>query len=550
MNRLSLVGLWAGLWAVGAVVAVGNAALGQSVSSEANRAVAPAPEELHGPALKLAWKAEVPLIDRSDAVALVQLVEDQVFVQLRSGWILAFDAATGTPLWKQKLHNDFVTVFPVAVNPKFVFVQNGTRFFAFERRNGTELFVKDLPTVPAVAPIADAENVYLSLGNDKIVKLHLPRTEALAIEKLELNLSTEYQMPRQRSIALTATKLEDERLKPVTLAAVSSQASLVGSRTPSLTVVPTLRPPYTSVGSRTPSIGLAQSLRAPYSMDSVRSPSIAGIPRLNQLALITAERPKGPQPTLEWEFAAYGRIEGTPMQLENLLFFPIGGRELTALLKKKEARKEHLFYHRELPSTLAVPMTQYGDVAIVASRDAYVRAYNLFFGRELWRENIIGVTTRKPYVTDDAVFLVTSNGLVKLDLQTGRTLWRRENVKADRILAINPMYIYALDRVGELYIYNRQTGDELTSLNLRNFSVATSNEQDDRLFLASPDGLLICLRHEDLVKPVLLNRFALPNWQANDKKDAIAPAAPKDKDPALPPEGKEKDKESSKEADA
>src|SRR5687768_8900927 len=82
----------AGLVLAGALVA--------APSSVYTLAVAPDRADLDRLNLRAEWTAHLPLAGRQDGVAMVQVVdESQVFVQLRSGLLLALDPNTGAQQW-------------------------------------------------------------------------------------------------------------------------------------------------------------------------------------------------------------------------------------------------------------------------------------------------------------------------------------------------------------------------------------------------------------------------------------------------------------------
>src|SRR5438128_6587354 len=63
----------------------------------------PSREDLGRLNLKLAWRVYLPLDRRRDGIFSVQLADDQVLVQTRSGAIVALNAADGSTLWRAPL---------------------------------------------------------------------------------------------------------------------------------------------------------------------------------------------------------------------------------------------------------------------------------------------------------------------------------------------------------------------------------------------------------------------------------------------------------------
>ena len=56
--------------------------------------------------------------------------------------------------------------------------------------------------------------------------------------------------------------------------------------------------------------------------------------------------------------------------------------------------------------------------------------------------------------------------------------------------------MFGTDSTGNVVILNRADGRSLGTLSLRPFSVRLENDRTDRLFLATPSGLVVCLREQ------------------------------------------------------
>jgi hypothetical protein len=67
-------------------------------------------------------------------------------------------------------------------------------------------------------------------------------------------------------------------------------------------------------------------------------------------------------------------------------------------------------------------------------------------------------------------------------------------------------YVYALDRQGKLLVIDADRGTTLSSLDVSAFTLPVTNERNDRLYLASNSGLLLCMRDRLKVVPVLLQK--------------------------------------------
>ena len=148
-----------------------------------SRAVPPEKAALDRLNLKTEWTLYLPVEGRRDSIEMVQTFDDQIFVQTRTGLLVAIDARTGKILWTAALGNGgYSNVYPVAVNSQFVFVSHVTQLYAFYRFTGVVEFTTDLGTPPTAGLAADNDSVYATLatrpgaaGVERIAAYNIPR---------------------------------------------------------------------------------------------------------------------------------------------------------------------------------------------------------------------------------------------------------------------------------------------------------------------------------------------------------------------------------------
>lgn len=131
-----------------------------------------------------------------------------------------------------------------------------------------------------------------------------------------------------------------------------------------------------------------------------------------------------------------------------------------------------------------------------------------------------------------------------------RAAWERRGVYGE-LLALTPKRIILRDSNGSAYIVGRGTGDELLSpvemlnsagLDLRPFKLSFTNEANDRVYMASPQGLIICLREINLVQPVPLRAKSehpfgyVPELDGSGAAKSETPTPP-EPDPSVPDAG-------------
>ena len=115
--------------------------------------------------LRTEWVQYLPVEGTRDTLAQVQTLDDQVFVQSRSGALVVLDALTGRIQWAARLGNGADgNSYPVAANSQFVFVAHVTQLYAFYRYTGVVEFVAELGTPPTAGLACDEQAVFCVLG--------------------------------------------------------------------------------------------------------------------------------------------------------------------------------------------------------------------------------------------------------------------------------------------------------------------------------------------------------------------------------------------------
>lgn len=124
-------------------------------------------------------------------------------------------------------------------------------------------------------------------------------------------------------------------------------------------------------------------------------------------------------------------------------------------------------------------------------------------------------------VAGNDIFAVTSAGrLYAINGKDGSEKWQLPIGKA-KILAITPTRLYGVTVDGGLAVVNRQSGQvEVTpeqsiqsfGVDLKNFPAHMTNDKNDRIYLASEDGILLCLRELGKVNPTPLRDPKLPRF--------------------------------------
>ncbi len=420
----------------GLVFAVSGISSGQQ-NNVYSKAVPPEKAALDRLNLRTEWSVVVPVEGNRDTLTQVQTIDDQVFVQTRAGFLFAIDARTGQVQWAAKLGNgSYGNSYPVAANANFVFCAHVTKLYAFYRYSGVTEFVAELGSPPTTGLAADDQSVYCVLGvrpgnagAHRVAVYDMPRA---------ITVNEPVKGPAD-SLAQGAKKADtnpvDDLLKrysPGTFGASNDAFDPVvrpriletptggyaGSKTPSLSVLPSVVPPY-SLDNRAPAVSLntLPSLRQPYKLRQEsgkyiqQTPSLGVIPPSVAASLILSNlRPNAVEPPLRWEYGLTSRILYPTILTPTRAWVITDDNIILAINKRSEAGKVVTEVKERLTSLIAAPpaasgVTQYvplGNGSLVAVEAS---SGNLEGGASVkWRAVPGGINNRTPFVTKTHVY--------------------------------------------------------------------------------------------------------------------------------------------------
>jgi len=538
-----------------------------------SRAIPPDKAAMEKLNLKIEWTAFIPVEGRRDTLTQIQTFDDQIFVQTRTGLLIVGDALTGRLQWTVQLGNGgYANSYPVAVNSQYVFVAHVTKLHAFHRYTGVVEFITDLGSPPTTGLAADETGVYCvvgmrtgSSGAHRVAVYNLPRPIAIpdapkgpanpnlppvkdpkAVNPVD-NLMTRY-APAYMSRTNTPDDFgSSNRAKPQEVPV----GGMTGSRTPSLTALPRITPPYTLTNEvYAPSISVLPSLRQPYRLrtdnqrDIQQSPSIGTIPPSVAASLLLSDlRPKNIEPPLRWEYGLTSRILYPAFLTPTRVWVMTDGKIIDAL-NKTDKKVE---VQEPVADPISAPAGQAGLMAYVPLGSGYLVSVdassgNLAGGANIyWRTPVGGICNRTPFVTDTRVYASGDNsGVVCVDRKSGEIVWRSDDA-ADRLIAANQEFVYIRDRQGKFLVYDakratdpaRKRSAPLSGVDLSEFNVHIVNTASDRVYLAADNGLVVCMRDmspkyarpvricpEPLVNPPGREGVVTPGKDGEPKKDS------------------------------
>ena len=160
--------------------------------------------------------------------------------------------------------------------------------------------------------------------------------------------------------------------------------------------------------------------------------------------------------------------------------------------------------------------------------------------KQAWRVTLPYRPGAGPLVGGDTVAIsLGGDGIMAFSAAKGRERWR--SCHAGRLVSINGTRVWCIDAVGRLSSLDLATGMPAEWMCLGSFTLPVVNTVDDRLILASPDGLLVSLAPRRTVSVVPPPAPPEPNWKPGEESPALAPEAvePSGEEPAAESESTE-----------
>lgn len=141
---------------------------------------------------------------------------------------------------------------------------------------------------------------------------------------------------------------------------------------------------------------------------------------------------------------------------------------------------------------------------LMATDDNRLYSVNLTRGDMKWNYSFSRSVKQKPVVVDDNVYvIVDGQGVICLSLATGRPIkvdppnglygnWSVLGITS--VVAVGEKNVYGIDLTNRLVVMDRPTGAVRGRISVDQYKLRHSNHLTDRLYLASQDGVVLCLK--------------------------------------------------------
>lgn len=233
-----------------------------------------------------------------------------------------------------------------------------------------------------------------------------------------------------------------------------------------------------------------------------------------------------------WYFQSVGRIFHSPSASGKLVSWPTNRGYLYA----GQATSPRVLYRIQTQSPATTPPTEAAPLVYIATADGHVYCFEHLNGHEKWRYSMGFPATGRPAAVGERLYVASSEPrLHALDTKTGKEFWSIDGVTGFAAQGVHN--VYGLDDLGRVVVCDKADGHFVGMLpGLRYESVF--NDQSDRLFLVSRNGLVQCLRERDAVEPTMYRQEIEQETEETEEPSpettptVVSPTVPESETPA------------------
>jgi outer membrane protein assembly factor BamB len=251
-----------------------------------------------------------------------------------------------------------------------------------------------------------------------------------------------------------------------------------------------------------------------------------------------------------------GRIEGYPLGDQKIApwFYQSFGKAMVPPLATPESvvwttANGHLYvgnsndlvmrYRLETGSDIVAPPSYHRPFVYVGTVAGNLYAMNELTGARQWRYATGFPITRAPAAIGDRVYIASEQpALHCIDAIKGDRLWEAPNVV--QFAAASKNRIYCVDDLGAFVVLNATSGATLARISSGSPVKTMVNDQTDRIYMFSPEGMVVCLHEAGAIEPLYHNPRPVEKEKAAPAEKAPPSAAAKSAEPTEKPAARPK----------
>jgi len=146
--------------------------------------------------------------------------------------------------------------------------------------------------------------------------------------------------------------------------------------------------------------------------------------------------------------------------------------------------------------SIVEPIVKDGKWLFFAGKDTNVYKINVVTGRLVWKYPAGVMLDEQPRVTQEIVYQhIRNKGLAAINKKNGKLLWQLD--EGTDLLAEENGMAYVITKAGTLIVMDNKKARQVRSVNLEGVSKYAVNVTDSRIYIASEDGRIVCLKSKE-----------------------------------------------------
>jgi outer membrane protein assembly factor BamB len=246
------------------------------------------------------------------------------------------------------------------------------------------------------------------------------------------------------------------------------------------------------------------------------------------------------KPLEAWNWQTGGPMLTRPLPAENVVAF--GSNDGKAYVVMAYERTP--LFRIATGGPIGQGLGGYGTrTLLIPSADNNLYGVDLFTAKVNWTFASGAPIEQEPLVSDQDIYVInTAGNLSLLDPATGEPRWTT-STQGGQLVAVAASKVYLRSYNLDLFLIDRKSGATLVDpgetllragLNLRDYDLNIVNRYNDRMYFATPSGMVICLRETGQAQPrPLKDPKALPFGYVPPEGIKLTPPAPPGAEPKI-----------------
>jgi outer membrane protein assembly factor BamB len=237
--------------------------------------------------------------------------------------------------------------------------------------------------------------------------------------------------------------------------------------------------------------------------------------------------PLGEQKLTPWYYQSIGRATVPPLATpESVVWATDSGHLYVGRAEELGVR-----FRLETLSEIVAPPAYHAPFIYVATIAGDVFALDETTAGRRWKYATGFPVARAPAAIDNRVFVTSEEPVLHcIDAERGIGVWEAPNVS--QFAAVTRSRVYGVDDLGALVVLDAASGAFLARMPADQATRALVNDQTDRIYLVSSDGIVQCLRERGAEKPI----YYQPTIEPAPPTESAEGQPPAATQPPIPPQ--------------